>query len=193
MADRLYFQFPLIKPYVQFSRIRLSNHLLPEAFAPAWPSGIVSSKVPKAIGVYSITAISFPSLLRKHDEGIAPSLSQSYVVFEIVAVLLATPTPVPTQWNFVSFYLPVALDRHPHGSPVFILIWLPLRITPDTPRVHLSVMVVFVKINVPVFPFTGQGRQLWPAFSRLHIGSLQLRPAGLLDSLSEPLSGNSAL
>ena len=82
---------------MQFSRIRLSNHLRPEAFAPAWPSGIVSSEVPRTTGVYSVAAISFPSLLRKHDEGIAPSLSQSYVVFEIVAVLWATPTPVPTQ------------------------------------------------------------------------------------------------
>jgi len=27
------------------------------------------------------------SLLRKRDEGIAPSLSQSYVVFEVIAVL----------------------------------------------------------------------------------------------------------
>jgi len=29
----LYLQDPLIKPYVQFSRIRLSNHLHPQAFA----------------------------------------------------------------------------------------------------------------------------------------------------------------
>ena len=28
-----YFQLPLIKPYVQFSCTRLSNHLLPQAFA----------------------------------------------------------------------------------------------------------------------------------------------------------------
>ncbi|MBW2342150.1 MAG: GNAT family N-acetyltransferase [Deltaproteobacteria bacterium] len=27
-----WFQLPLIKPYIQFSRIRLSNHLLPKAF-----------------------------------------------------------------------------------------------------------------------------------------------------------------
>ena len=43
----LYLQFPLIKPYVQFSRIRLSDYLHPAAFAiPAWPPGIVSSEVP---------------------------------------------------------------------------------------------------------------------------------------------------
>ena len=28
----LYLQLPLVKPYILFSRIRLSNHLLPEAF-----------------------------------------------------------------------------------------------------------------------------------------------------------------
>jgi hypothetical protein len=43
----LYLQLPLIKPYVRFSRIRLSDHLHPEALANhAWPSGIVSSEVP---------------------------------------------------------------------------------------------------------------------------------------------------
>jgi hypothetical protein len=84
-------------------------------------------------------------------------------------------------------------EQHQQGSPVFIVIWLPLRVTPDTPRVHLSVMVVIVRINAPVFPFSGQGRQLCPAFSRLHPGSLSLRPTGLLDSPWEPLSGNLAL
>ena len=93
----LYFQLPLVKPDVRFSRIRLSNHLLPEAFAFAWPSGIASTGVPGTFGVDSVTAISFPSLLEKHDEGIAPFLSQGYVVLEMQAVLWATPTPLPTQ------------------------------------------------------------------------------------------------
>ena len=36
-----------LKPYVRFSHIRLSDHLLPVAFATrAWPSGIVPSEVP---------------------------------------------------------------------------------------------------------------------------------------------------
>ena len=83
----LYLQLPLVKPYVQFSRTRLSNHLLPEAFAFTWPSSIDSTGVPGTFGVDSVTAISFPSLLQKHDEGIAPFLSQSYAVFEIQAVL----------------------------------------------------------------------------------------------------------
>jgi len=86
VTERFYLQFPLIKPYIRFSRIRLSNHLLPEAFTSAWPSGIVSSGDPGITGVYSVTAISSPSLLRKRDESIAPSLSQSYVVFEIQTV-----------------------------------------------------------------------------------------------------------
>jgi len=32
-GQKLYLQLPLIKPYVRFSRIRLSDHLHPEAFA----------------------------------------------------------------------------------------------------------------------------------------------------------------
>jgi len=55
-------------------------------------------------------------------------------------------------------------ERHRQGSPVFIVIWLPLRVTPVTPRVHLSVMVVFVRIDAAVFPNVGEGRQLHCAF-----------------------------
>ena len=80
--------------------------------------------------------------------------------------------------------------QHRQGSPVFILVWLPLRVTPVTPEAHLSVLVVFVRIDAPVFPNVGEGRQLHCVFSRLHLGSLALRPAGLLGSLTEPLSGN---
>ena len=82
------------------------------------------------------------------------------------------------------------LSQHRQGSPVFILVWLPLRVTPVTPEAHLSVLVVFVRIDAPVFPTVGEGRQLHCDVSRLHLGSLALRPAGLLDSLKEPLSGN---
>ena len=51
-------------------------------------------------------------------------------------------------------------DEHRPGSPVFIVVWLPLRVTPVTPGVHLSVLAVFVRIDAPVFPFVGEGRQL---------------------------------
>jgi hypothetical protein len=53
--------------------------------------------------------------------------------------------------------LPVQLRQ---GSPVFIIVWLLLRVTPVTPEVHLSVLVVFVRIDATVFPFVGEGRQL---------------------------------
>jgi hypothetical protein len=67
---------------------------------PVWHYGIVSSEVPGYLGVNSVTAISYPSLLQKLDEGIAPSLSQGCVVLEILTVVWATPTPLQTQWNF---------------------------------------------------------------------------------------------
>jgi hypothetical protein len=46
---------------MQFSRTRLSDHLLPVAFAtPAWPSGIVSSEVPgSSLEFLASPAISF--------------------------------------------------------------------------------------------------------------------------------------
>ena len=47
---------------------------------------------------------------------------------------------------------------------MFIIIWLSLRVTPVTPGVHLSVTVVLVRIDIPVFPFVGEGRQLRCAF-----------------------------
>ena len=50
--------------------------------------------------------------------------------------------------------------EHRQGSPVFILVWLPLRVTPITPGVHPSVVAVFVRIDASVFPLVGQGRQL---------------------------------
>jgi hypothetical protein len=51
-------------------------------------------------------------------------------------------------------------EEHRQGPPVFILVWLPLRVTPVTTEVHLSVLVVFVRIDAPVFPCVGEGRQL---------------------------------
>ncbi len=55
-------------------------------------------------------------------------------------------------------------DGHRQGSPVFIIVWLPLRVTPVTPEAHLSVLAVIVRIDAPVFPFVGEGRQLHCAF-----------------------------
>jgi hypothetical protein len=53
---------------------------------------------------------------------------------------------------------------HRQGSPVFIVAWLPLRVTPVTPEAHLSVLVVIVRINATVFPTVGKGRQLHLVF-----------------------------
>jgi len=90
-------------------------------------------------------------LLQKRDEGIAPSLSQSYAVFEILSVLWTTPTPLQTRWNFVPLYPSVAvLGSLCKGLPCY-LVWPPLRVAPDTPGVHLSVLAVFVRTGVPAF------------------------------------------
>ncbi len=55
-------------------------------------------------------------------------------------------------------------DEHRQGSPVFIVAWLPLRVTPVTPEAHLSVLAVIVRIDAAVFPSVGEGRQLHCAF-----------------------------
>ena len=68
---------------------------------------------------------------------------------------------LPCQPGETSFpYIHPLPVGHRQGSPVFILVWLPLRVTPVTPEVHLSVLVVMVRIDAPVFPCVGEGRQL---------------------------------
>jgi hypothetical protein len=83
--------------------------------------------------------------------------------------------------------------EHRQGSPVFILVWLPLRVTPVTPGVHPSLLAVFVRIDPPVFPFVGEGRQLHCEFR----GYIQVRsrcdPQVCSTPLKEPSSGNLAL
>ncbi len=51
-------------------------------------------------------------------------------------------------------------NEHRQEPPAFILVWLPLRVTPVTPEAHLPVLAVFVRIDAPVFPLVGEGRQL---------------------------------
>ena len=63
------------------------------------------------------------------------------------------------------------LAWHLQGPPMFIVVWLPLRVAPVTPEAHLSVLAVFVRIDAPVFPFVGEGRQLHCAFR----GYIQVR------------------
>jgi len=62
-------------------------------------------------------------------------------------------------------------EEHQQGPPVFIIVWLPLRVTPVTPETHLSVLAVIVRIDAAVFPFVGEGRQLHCAFR----GYIQVR------------------
>jgi hypothetical protein len=55
-------------------------------------------------------------------------------------------------------------DWHRQGPPVFIVVWLPLRVTPVTPEAHLSVLVVTVRIDASAFPIVGKGRRLHRVF-----------------------------
>ncbi len=65
----------------------------------------------------------------------------------------------PVKFRFLIFTgcLP---DRHRSGPPVFIVVWLPLRVTPVTPEAPLPVLAVIVRIEATVFPSVGGGRQL---------------------------------
>ncbi len=47
---------------------------------------------------------------------------------------------------------------------MFIVVWLPLRVTPVTPEAHLSVLVVTVSIDASVFPIVGKGQRLHRVF-----------------------------
>ena len=77
--------------------------------------------------------------------------------------------------NPVKFRLLISTSCPPNerrqGPPAFIIVWLPLRVTPVTPEAHLSVLAVIVRIDAPVFPFVGEGRQLHCAFR----GTIQVR------------------
>jgi len=82
------------------------------------------------------------------------------------------------------------LSQHRQESPAFVLVWLPLRVTPVTTGVHLSDLAVMVRIDAPVFPCAGGGSTTSLHFSKLHPGSPALQPASLLDSLKDPLLEN---
>jgi len=163
----LYFQLPLIKPYVRFSRIRLSNHLLPEAFADCsclafWYSLFRSSR--NTLEFIALTAISFLHLFRNSMK-VLP-LPSPKVMLSLRSKRYYEQIRLPCRPGKISFPYIYRLppNEHQQGSPVFIVAWLPLRVTPVTPEAHLSVLAVFVRIDAPVFPFVGEGRQLHCAF-----------------------------
>ena len=84
-----------------------------------------------------------------------------------------------------------------HQLPICILkglpcypAWLSLRVTPATPEVRpLSLLIVVHNRRISL-PLTSRGSAASLIITRLRKGSLSLQPAGLLDSLNEPLSGN---
>jgi hypothetical protein len=76
----------------------------------------------------------------------------------------------PSKISFPYIYR-LPSSEHRQGSPAFIIVWLLLRVTPVTPEAHLSVVAVFVRIDAPVFPNVGEGRQLHCAFR----GYIQVR------------------
>jgi len=138
---------------MRFSRTRLSDHLLPAAFAIlAWPPGIVSTEVAAFLEFPAFKGNLLPLPLQKHDESIAPSLSQGSAVLGILSVLWATPTPLPAGWNFVSLYPPVAAPHSTRKGLPCYPVWLPLRVALATPGARRSVLAVIVKTGVPAFP-----------------------------------------
>jgi hypothetical protein len=54
--------------------------------------------------------------------------------------------------------IPILLDIC-KGLPCYP-VWLPLRVDPATPGVHLSVLAVFVRIDAPAFLMLIESRQL---------------------------------
>jgi hypothetical protein len=98
---------------------------------------------------------------------------------------------------------PVEL-RSPLYPPVAVLfsickglpcypVWLPLRVAPDTPGVHLSVLAVIVRIDVSAFLQKSESRQLHLISYEATYRFPSLRPAGLLAPLIETLTGNLVL
>ena len=84
-------------------------------------------------------------------------------------------------------------NEHRQGSPMFIIVWLPLRVTPCYPGSPSIGSGSFRRDRCSGLPLCRRGSTTPLCISRLHPGSLTLRPAGLLSSLTEPLSGNLVL
>ena len=122
-------------------------------FAPAWPSGIVSSEVPGSFLEFpTSTAISFLPLFRNMMKALplpSPKVMLSLRCKRYYGQIRLPCQPGKTSFPYI-YRLPSS--EHRHGPPAFIIIWPPLRVTPVTPGVHLSVVAVFVEIDAPVFP-----------------------------------------
>ena len=66
-------------------------------------------------------------------------------------------------------------------------------VSPLLPRKLICRFWQFSSGQMPSLPLTSTGSAIPSSITRLHVGSLTLQPAGLLDSLTEPLSENSVL
>lgn len=134
----------------------------------------------------------FPSPLQKRDEGSAPSLSRSYVVFGIRAVLLATPTPVCDLMK-LRFLISISCPSgHRTGPPVLLRM-----ASPTCHPCHPGSLSVgsgsYCQDRHTSLPLTSRGSATPLLITRLRLGSLSLQPAGLRGSPNEPLSGNLVL
>ena len=87
---------------------------------------------------------------------------------------------------------PLPPAQHRQGPPVLSLMTSPAchPCYPGSPSVGSG---SFRQDRCPSLPLTSTGSATPSSITRLHVGSLTLQPAGLLDSLTEPLSGNSVL
>ena len=174
-------------------RIRLSDHLLPEAFALAWPSGIVSSEVPESYLEFPASPQS-PALPSFRNTMKALPLSSPKVLLSLRSNRYYGQLRLPCRPSkFSSPYIhPLppcmasarASRATPHGFPC---------VSPLLPRESICRFWQFSLRQTfqPSPPDHRVGNSV--PFTRLPIGSLPLQPAGLLGSLFEPLSGNSAL
>ena len=85
---------------------------------------------------------------------------------------------------------PLPPAQHRQGPPVLSLMTSPAchPCYPGSPSIGYCSYRQDRCAGLPLFK---RGSTTPLVFSRLHVGSLTLQPAGLLDSLTEPLSGNS--
>ena len=58
----------------------------------------------------------------------------------------------PVELRFLPYIHQLLLCSIDKGLPCYP-VWLPLRVAPGTPEVHLSVLAVFVKIDASAFPY----------------------------------------
>jgi hypothetical protein len=86
------------------------------------------------------------------------------------------------------------LNEHRQGPPAFIVVWLAAPAChpcyPGSPSISSG---SYRQDRCSGLPLCRRGSTTPLCISRLHPGSLALRPAGLLNSLVEPSSGNLVL